>query len=177
MLNQRIVPAALIALLLTAMLMFAPAVAAADNDHITEQATLTYKLDRRHEQVAVSASFTITNRIPSTATVRYYIVDWGPIAVPTYGQDFRVTGKGVSVSLQTRDDSFRYYAVHFPRILLGQSRSFKASWTLPSRGANSSNPTRVSDAYSHFCWYGQPVDFGQGHGRPASGRRDRDIGQ
>ena len=161
MLNQRILPVALIALLTAAMMTVAPAVASADSDHITEQATVTYKLDRRHEQVTVSARFTITNRIPSTATVRYFIQDWGGIAVPSYAQDFRVTGRGVTASLRSRDDAFRYYVVHFPRILLGQSRSFTSTWTLPSRGANSSNPTRVTDAYSHFCWYGQPVDTGK----------------
>ncbi len=72
-----------------------------------------------------------------------------------------MTGRGVRVSLRSKDDSWRLYDVHFPRTLLGQSKSFRATWTLPSRGANSTNPTRVTDAYSHFCWYGQPVDSGK----------------
>ena len=161
MLNQRIVATALVALLVTAMMTVTPAVVSADSDHITEQANVTYSLDRRHERVDVSSSFTITNRIPNTATARFYILGWGPIAVPSYAQDFRVSGRGVKASLRSKDDSLRLYDVHFPRALLGQSRSFKATWTLPSRGANSTNPTRVTDAYAHFCWYGQPVDSGK----------------
>ncbi len=132
----------------------------ADSDQVTERADITYRLDRRGEQIDVAAAFSLTNRIPNSATARYFIEEWGPIAVPMYAQDFRVTGRRVTYRLGSKDADWRYYVVRFPRILLGQSVSFDASWTLPSRGSKSDNPTRVTDAYSHFCWYGQPVDSG-----------------
>ncbi len=65
MARQRDFATALVALMVTAMMTATPAVVSADSDHITEQANVTYSLDRRHEQVDVSSSFTITNRIPT----------------------------------------------------------------------------------------------------------------
>ncbi len=134
-------------------------VAAADGDQYAEQATITYRLDRKDKEVDVRASFAITNRIPSTPTARYYTDRWQWIYVPTYAQDFRVISGG-KARLVKRDAQWRYYEISFARIFYGQHASFTATWTLPSRGAKSSNPTRVTDAYSHFCWYGQDVDAG-----------------
>jgi hypothetical protein len=134
--------------------------AAGDNDHVTEQAAITYQLLRSKHQVKVTAAFRITNLIPDTATVRYYTDDWGYLSVPAYVQGLRVTGTGVRLELAEKENHWRYYVVSFPRIFRGQSVAFQATWTLPSRGAGSTNPTRVTDAYSHFCWYGQPVDSG-----------------
>ena len=137
---------------------FRPALA--DGDPVSERATITYRLDREHARVLVTARYRWTNQIPNTATARYYLEQWGPIGVPTYAKDVKVKGRGVRAQRVPTGGSFDNVIVSFPRIYRGESVSFTATWTLPSRGAASSADTRVTDAYSYFCWTGQPVDGG-----------------
>ncbi len=134
--------------------------ALADGDQVTENAVISYRLDRTGSRVLVTARFRWTNQISSTAFRRYYLERWGPIGVPTGAKDFRVTGRGVRSRRFPTGGSFDNVIVSFPRIYRGQTVSFSARWTLPSRGAESASEVRVSDAYSTFCWSGQPVDSG-----------------
>ncbi len=135
-------------------------IARADGDKVAERATITYRLDRKRARVVVTASFRWTNQIPSTAFRRYYLEQWGPIAVPSGAKAFKVQGRGVRAQRIPTGGGFDNVIVSFPRIYRGQSVSFTASWVLPSRGADSTTEVRVTDAYSYLCWTGQPVDSG-----------------
>ena len=77
-------------------------VARADGDKVAERATITYRLDRKRARVVVTAGFRWTNQIPSTAFRRYYLEQWGPIAVPSGAKAFKVQGRGVRAQPRCR---------------------------------------------------------------------------
>lgn len=159
--RPRVIGAALVLSLVGSIGAAAPQVAvAADDDHVLERADVTYRLARTKARVEVTAKVSYTNQIPNKGRTRYYIEVGGPIVVPTYARDFSVSGRGVRAHLETTQNGYRVYSFSFPRIFKGDHVSFTARWVLPSRGGESSNPTRVTRAYSHLCWTGQPVDVG-----------------
>ncbi len=156
--RPRVALTLLMALVIGAPTLGSASIALADADPVTERAEITYRLDRAHEEVQVTARIRYTNQIPSTATARYYLEQWGPIAIPTYARTFRVRGSGARAQRVPTGGPFDNVIVSFRRIYRGSTAAFTASWVLPSKDAGSSADIRVSDAYSHFCWTGQPMD-------------------
>jgi len=137
-----------------------PPTQGAGDPQVLERADVTYELARTRARVEVTAKVTYTNQVPNRGRTRIYMTTHGPLWVPTYARNFSVSGGRVRAHLETTANGYRVYSFTFPRIFRGQRVAFTARWVLPSKGADSSNPTRVTRAYSHFCWRGQPVDVG-----------------
>jgi hypothetical protein len=150
----------LVVTLMVVLFVAVPGPARADDDKVTERATVTYRLDRADRAVDVTAAISYTNRIPTVGRTRFYLERWGTLWVPSGARGFKVKGRGVRAQKVAEQAGYRAYIVTFPRIYHGGTVRFTATWTLPSRGSGSDQTTRVDDAYSHVCWIGQPVDSG-----------------
>ncbi len=146
--------------LMVVLLVAVPGPARADDDDVTERATVTYRLDRADRAIDVTAAISYTNRIPTVGRRRFYLERWGTLWIPSGARGFKVSGRGVRAQKVAEQAGYRAYIVTFPRIYHGGTVRFRATWTLPSRGSGSGQTTRVDDAYSHVCWIGQPVDSG-----------------
>ena len=59
-----------------------------------------------------------------------------------------------------RNDTYTNYSIGFRRLQRGQSARLKVTYQLPAARAGSGNDTRISPAYAHFCWHGQPTGSG-----------------
>ncbi|MBX3030840.1 MAG: hypothetical protein KF809_11825 [Chloroflexi bacterium] len=147
-------------LIVALLLAVVPVPALADDDNVTERATVTYRLDRAGQAIDVTAAISYTNRIPTVGRTRFYLERWGTLWVPSGVRGFKVKGRGVRAQKVAEQAGYRAYIVTFPRIYHGGTVRFTATWTLPSRGSGSDQTTRVGAAYSHVCWIGQPVDSG-----------------
>jgi hypothetical protein len=66
----------------------------------------------------------------------------------------------VSARVAERNEGWTAYVLSFPRAYQGQRRDIRVSYQLPAGRPKSDLPTRVTDAYAHFCWHGQPTDSG-----------------
>ncbi len=136
--------------------------ARADADPVAERASITYRLDRAKGRVTAKGSFRFTNRIPvqrvGNRVRRTYLDRWGPIAIAADARGLRVRPRSVKVQRIPTGGPFDNLVFSFPRIFNGDSVSFTLSWYVPGRGATAG--TVVTDAYSRFCWTGQPVDTG-----------------
>lgn len=156
--RRRITVAALVSIVATLMLGAVQPLSAAakDDDDVIERADITYRLSTSKRRVDVRAKVTVTN-----ATGKYYMIEWGPLVVPSYARGFKVSGNGVhALVLPWLDSDVRGYKVEFPRIDPGERVTFTATWNLRAGDGGSANRTTFNDAYSHFCWSGQPVDSG-----------------
>ena len=91
---------------------------------------------------------------------RIYLDRWGPIAISADATGLRVRPRSVKVQRIPTGGAYDNLVFSFPRIFNGGSVSFTATWSVPGREGASTTGTVVSDAYSHFCWTGQPVDSG-----------------
>lgn len=134
-----------------------------------------YRLNPGQENISVKASVTMTNRAAPTYSIRpcsagsslrcrfqtnYYYNDWGYIFVPVGGTKVRF-GPGVTQRLDKTTKYYKRYRVSFPRLDYGRTRKFSVSYELPGGKPRSKHQTRVLDAYSYFCWHGQPGDSGK----------------
>lgn len=139
-----------------------PGAARADSDPVAERASITYRLDRARGRVNATGSFRFTNRIPvqrvGNRVRRTYLDRWGPIAIAADARGLRVRPRSVKVQRIPTGGPFDNLLFSFPRIFNGDSVSFTLSWRVPGR--DSTAGTVVTDAYSRFCWTGQPVDTG-----------------
>ncbi|MEA2026487.1 MAG: hypothetical protein U9O18_07330, partial [Chloroflexota bacterium] len=93
-------------------------------------------------------------------TTHYLVGSFGYFSVQKGGRGVRFSGPGVKARIDHKNDVFTNYVVRFAPIRQGQSRTFRATYHLPAAGPRSSNNTRITDAYAHFCWHGQPTDRG-----------------
>lgn len=145
--------------------MVGPGVALADKDPVAERTAITYRLDRQRGRVAARASVRFTNRIPTQRVGnrlrRYYLEQWGPIAISADATGVKVKPRSVKYQRVPSGGAYDNLVFTFPRIYEGQSVSFTVTWSVPGQGAGSGvSGTVVGPAYSHFCWSGQPVDTG-----------------
>jgi hypothetical protein len=142
----------------------APAPALADKDPVAERASITYRLDRARHRIEAKGSFRFTNRIPvqrvGNRIRRIYLDRWGPIAIAADATGIKVRPRSVKDQRIPTGGAFDNLVFSFPRIFNGGSVSFTITWNVPGRTGASTTGTVVSDAYSHFCWTGQPVDTG-----------------
>lgn len=134
-----------------------------------------YRLNPGQENVSVRANVTMTNRAAPTYSIRpcssgsslrcrfktnYYYDHWGYIYVPVGGNNIRF-GPGVTKRLDKTTKYYKRYRVSFPRLDYGRTRKFSVTYELQGGKPRSKHETRVLDAYSYFCWHGQPGDSGK----------------
>lgn len=161
----RRVPLALVLSLMLASgaLVAAPAVVLADADPVDERASITYRLDPARARIDATARIRFTNRIPvqraGNRLRRIYLDRWGPIAIPADATRLRVRPRSVKVQRVPTGSAYDNLVFSFPRIFNGGSVSITLTFTVKGDGSSASG-TVVSDAYSRFCWTGQPVDTG-----------------
>ena len=104
-----------------------------------ERADITYRLSTSKHRVDVRAKVTVTND-----TGIFYMVDWGPLVVPSYARGFKVTGRGVHASeLPWLESDVRGYEVSFPRIDPGERVTFTATWNLRAGDGDPANRTTL----------------------------------
>jgi hypothetical protein len=158
-----------------AILAPAGALARDDRDGLRELARSTFRLLPGKDRVEVVVDVTLTNQQPSvirnvpcpgrpSATCRqrvsYYFDEWGYLAVQPGARDVRFSGRGVKGSVEKRNEGWVGYVVRFPRIDQGETARFRVRYQLPTGRPRSPLATRITDAYAHFCWHGQPTDSG-----------------
>ncbi|MFN8518359.1 MAG: hypothetical protein U0667_02980 [Chloroflexota bacterium] len=140
-----------------------PGVGRADDDPVAERAAITYRLDPAKGRIDATAKVRFTNRIPSQRSGnrirRYYLDRWGPIAIPADATRVKVRPRSVKVQRMPTGSAYDNLVFSFPRIYNGSSVSFTLTFTIRGDGTSQTG-TVVTDAYSHFCWPGQPVDTG-----------------
>ncbi len=137
--------------------------------------TSTYRLSPGKDRVDVAVDVTVTNRVPNKVTVgpcpgnpgrtcrtttRYLVGSFGYFSVQKGGRGVEFSGPGVKANIDHKNEAFTNYVVRFAPIGQGQSRTFRVTYHLPAAGPRSPNNTRITDAYAHFCWHGQPTDRG-----------------
>jgi hypothetical protein len=141
-----------------------PAVASADSDPVAEKASITFRLDPARRRIDAKGTFRFTNRIPvqrvGNRIRRIYLDRWGPIAIAADATGLKVRPSSVKLQRIPTGGAFDNLVFSFPRIYNGGSVGFTATWSVPGREGASTTGTVVSEAYSHFCWPGQPVDSG-----------------
>ncbi|MGD8683081.1 MAG: hypothetical protein PVG27_03980 [Chloroflexota bacterium] len=134
----------------------------------------TYRLNPGQQNVTVNVNVAMTNRAAPSYSVgpcspgssqscrfktNYYYNQWGYIYVPVGARNIRFS-PGVNQRLNKTTKHYKRYLVTFPNLNYGQTRRFKVTYELPGGRPRSKHETRVLDAYSYFCWYGQPGDSG-----------------
>ena len=119
----------------------------------------SFRLLPHQGRVDVVVRLAITNRIPTRGGVRTYIDHWR-IYVPNGATGLKVRGAGVRVKRAKRTVLVTVNEVRFDRIFLGQTRRLRITYRLPTTRPRTGNKTRVTEAYSHFCWLSQPADKG-----------------
>jgi hypothetical protein len=137
--------------------------------------TSTFHLNPGKDRVDVAVDMTVTNRMPNTASVgpcagspgrtcrnttRWFVDDFGYFWIQAGARNVKFTGPGVKAQIHSANDGFTNYIVNYSPIWQGQSRTFRVSYNVPAARPRSPNTTRITEAYAHFCWHGQPTDRG-----------------
>ena len=159
-------------LTMLALCLALPASAAADALDVTSNTS--YRLNPGQESVSVKVQVRMTNRKAPTFSIEpcspgssqrcrfkttYYWHEWNWVCAPVGARDIR-SSPGVRLRLAKSTKHYKCYRITFPNLHYGQTRRFDVKYTLPGGKPRSKHETRVLDAYSYFCWYGQPGDRG-----------------
>ena len=165
---------ALRALLLALALCLALPAAAFGAGPLVARTDTDYRLNPGQENITVNVDVALTNRKAPTYSVgpcspgsslrcrfktNYFYDGWGYIYVPTGATNIRFS-PGVTKRLDKNTKHYKRYEVSFPNLNYGQTRKFNVQYELPGGKPRSKHETRVLDAYSYFCWHGQPGDSG-----------------
>ena len=149
--------------------------ALAQQSRLQTKSKSTFTLDPKRQRVNVVVDIVITNRTPPSVrsgpcpsdprrtcrtTTNYYTESWGFLAIQHGARNLRVRGPGVSARVANQNDTYKNYSIGFDRIQRGQTARLKVTYHLPAARARSGNSTRISPAYAHFCWHGQPTKAG-----------------
>ena len=150
--------------------------AATDGDKLDERASTTWRILPAEGVAHVATTATLTNkqkpggwhRVPCTGgkrgvckeRTRYYFDHWGTIWVSNQALDLAFGGPGVTGEFTDVSGSGSRYTVRFPRLHYKKKQQVTIDYELPSVAAGVHEPTRIEDAYIHFCWYGEDVDGG-----------------
>jgi hypothetical protein len=126
---------------------------------ITSVSDSSFRLRPRQGRVDVVVTLAISNRIPTRGGVQTYIDHW-LVYTPNGASRLKVQGAGVRWQRQKRSDMVTVYGVGFDRIFSGQTRRLRLTYRLPAAQPRSDDMTRITEAYSHFCWLSQPTDEG-----------------
>ena len=150
--------------------------AATDGDTLDERASTTWHILPAEGVVHVATIATLTNkqkpggwhRVPCTGgkrgvckeRTRYYFDHWGTIWISDQAVDLAFGGPGVTDEFTDVSGSGSRYTVRFPRLHYNKKQQVTVDYDLPSAAAGVHEPTRIEDAYLHFCWYGEDADSG-----------------
>ena len=151
------------AVLALAAVTAASSTALGSDDQLQTRSTSTFRLQPAKHRVAVTVDLSVTNRIPdgfdyvTSRPQRFYVKKFA-VHIQKGATNVRVSGKGSNIRRVREDEVIDTYKVIFPRIFRGQVAKVRVSYDLQAAGAGSSKMTRVTDAYSHFCWHGQLTD-------------------
>ena len=167
---------ATLATTVAALLLVLPSATLAVEDKLGERADTTWRIMPAEGVVHVATAATLTNRhkpgawhrVPCTGgkrgvckeRTRYYFDHWGTIWVSNEAVDLTFGGKGVSGAFTDVSGTGSRYSVSFPRIWYKQKQRVTIDYDLPTAGRGIEQPTRIEDAYIHFCWYGEDADGG-----------------
>lgn len=143
-------------------------------DRLDVKTDSTFRLLPGKDRVRVTIDIRMTNRHAPTYTVEpcrpgssqrcrfkhsYYFDQWGYVYVPAGATGIRFSG-GVGKRLDEQTQHWKRFSVSFPDLYYGRTRSFRVTYSLPGGEPRSKHRTRVMDAYSYFCWHGEPGDRG-----------------
>lgn len=149
--------------------------AAADTDQLDERSATTYTVLPADKVVRVKADVTLIARKKPTVrvgpckndrsrrcriTTNYYWKRWTEIWIPAGATNLRFSGRGVKSRPVRETGDGTGYEVTFPRLDFKEKQAFSVSYDLPAGDRETNAPTRVGDAYAHFCWYGPYTDTG-----------------
>lgn len=141
---------------------------------LSERADSTFRLVPREGHVKVSVRLKLTNQKAPTArigpcapgspqrcriTTSYYWTEWGLVFVPTGSTKVSFSGPGVRATVEKKTRHWTSYKLSFPRLNYRQSKDIRISYLLGGK-PRSKHRTRVLEAYSYFCWHGEPSDTG-----------------
>jgi len=134
----------------------------------------TFKLLPGQDRIKVNIGVTMTNRKAPSYTIQactpgsslrcrfkqnYYYNEWGWLYIPPGATNIQFSSS-VTKRLDKQTKHWKQFKVSFPNLLYGQTRKFKVSYDLPGGKPRSRHRTRVMDAYTYFCWHGEPGDSG-----------------
>jgi len=134
----------------------------------------TFKLLPGQDRIKVSIAVTLTNRKAPTYVVQactpgsslrcrfkqtWYFNNWRYIYIPPGATDIKFSS-GVTKRLDKQTKHWKQFEVTYPNLNYGQTRKFKVSYDLPGGKPRSRHRTRVMDAFTYFCWHGEPGDSG-----------------
>lgn len=136
----------------------------------------TFKLRTGQDRVVVGIDVTLVNRKAPTYSIgacpgapgsrcriqtNYYYDSWGLLFVPAGATRLEVRSPGVRSSVVERQRYWTSYKITFPDLHYGQTRKIRVVYELPGAKPRSKHRTRVTDAYTYFCWHGEPGDRGR----------------
>jgi hypothetical protein len=167
---------ATVAAALTLLLALPIPVGAADTNQLDERSNTTYRVLPGEKTLRTQIDFTLVARKKPTYRVgpckgnrsrtcrtrtNYYWVKWSDIYVPAGATNIRATGKGVKARpVREATDGGGIYGVTFPRLDFKEKQTFSFGYDIPAGDPETNAPTRIGDAYAHFCWYGPYTDTG-----------------
>lgn len=135
----------------------APAATEAANDQLETRSISNFSLQPAQGRVAVTVDLSVTNKGAKRDQQSV------PVLIQKGASGLNVSGKRNTIDLVRKGDVLDTYAVTYPRLAEGQTRELRVSYDLPGAGPESARLTRVTDAYAHFCWHGQPTDQTEVH--------------
>ena len=155
-------------------LVLAPSGAAsAGSDRVVTTSHSTYRLVPRMDRVEVVVLLSITNRkrdrvVPcpgaTTRSCRQRVasfVDHWPFVVQDGARRVRFAGPGVVAAVDySTEFGLTKYRIDFSGVAQGDTRRIRVTYRLPASRPESPRWTRITEAYAHFCWQGQPTDRG-----------------
>jgi hypothetical protein len=149
------------------------------DDQLQTRSMSTFSLQPGKDRVAVMVDLSITNRIPDRVdflgTTHYYNQDF-PVLIQKGATNVRVSGEGTKIRRVHRGEVADTYKVTYPRVFKGQTAKVRVSYELKAAGPGSARTTRVTNAYSHFCWHGQPTDRADARAILPKGYRPDTVG-
>ena len=174
--GSRVTRAVALALGVSVLAMLTVVTPAAADRRQPSTSSSTFRLNLEKDRIDVTTTVRVTNRLPNRVTVgpcasnaaqtcrnttRFFISSFAFFAVQTGARGLTLSGPGVKARPDHKNATYTNYIVEFAPIYQGQSRTFKVRYHLPAAVPRSPSRTRVTDAYAHFCWHGQPTDRGK----------------
>ncbi|MEA2026663.1 MAG: hypothetical protein U9O18_08220 [Chloroflexota bacterium] len=148
--------------------------AALSADQLAVKSDSDFRLFPGQDRVKANINVSLTNRAAPTYSIgpctpgssqrcrftrTYYYDKFRYIFVPVGATNVKFS-PGVKPRLHKDTKHWKEYEVGFPNLNYGQTRKFKVTYELPGAKPRSKHHTRVMDAYTYFCWHGEPADSG-----------------
>jgi hypothetical protein len=164
------------AVLIAVVLSLAIPAAAVATPGLTERSDSTFRLHPGQNRIKTDVVITLTNRKPASTSIapcsagsaqrcrfrtNYFWNKWGNVYVPAGATKVRFSSPGLRTSVAKKTKHWTSYLLTFPNLNFGQTRRVKVSYELPGGKPRSKHRTRVMDAYTYFCWHGEPGDTGK----------------